>query len=146
MKARHLALAGLATLTAGACGALLTGVSWVDTELPGGLPAGNLLAALVLVGTAALAAAIAVPRGPLRAAATVALLLSLAWLPTSVALAGNAALNFSGSLGDTWLTASLALLAADLGLLLAAVSAAAWRRLRRAPVAAEGVQSGSRIR
>lgn len=109
-------------------GSLLAGASYLGTLLPGGLPIGNVLAWLGLLSAAGAAFVIAPRSRPLRAVAAAALIASAAWLPASIMLSGNLALNFSGRLGMLWLTGSLVLLAIVLCLLLfASVSALVHR-------------------
>ncbi len=93
-----------ALLACAACalGSLTTGAPWLETGLPGGLPLGNALAALGLCAIAGAAVTIASP-GWVRLAAIASLVAAAAWLPVSIALAGNLALVFSGPRGDVWL-------------------------------------------
>ena len=64
--------------------------SVLESELPGGLPIGNALAATALVTAAGAAVLLAASGSWLRALAWLALAAALAWLPLSIALAGNA--------------------------------------------------------
>lgn len=88
-----------------ALGSLVVGAPYLETTLPGGLPLGNLLAAVGLCAIAASGAAIA-RRGVMRRIAFVALIATMAWLPVSIAMAGNLTLVFSGARGDTWIALS----------------------------------------
>jgi hypothetical protein len=67
-----------------------------------------------------------------RPIATTVLLASLAWLPISIVLAGNAALNFSGGVrGTLWAWLSAGLCVAVVATLLLAVGAAVLARRAR---------------
>ena len=109
-------------------GSLFAGADYISFLLPGGLPFGNVLAAGVLCGVSGAAMLIAPRNGMARRAALFALAASVAWLPLSIALAGNASLNFSGGLGTVWLWCSVGLFACVLGALTAAASAALLAR------------------
>ncbi len=86
---------------------LLSGAAYLELPLPGGLPFGNALTAAGLCA-AAWAALTLSPRGSARSMlAACALLAAIAWLPLSIALAGNLALNFAGGRGSAWLLLSL---------------------------------------
>jgi hypothetical protein len=86
---------------------LVSGAGYLEVVLPGGLPAGNAVAALGLVSAAGVPVLLSAPRSALRAAALITLGAAAAWLPASIALAGNLALNFTGWRGSTWLGFSL---------------------------------------
>jgi len=117
-----------------ALGSLIAGAPYVETPLPGGLPLGNALAAVGLCAVAATARQLA-RQGVARHVANAALLVAAAWLPVSIALAGNLALVFSGARGDAWIAwSATALFAASGSLALAAlqrVIAVVHRRLAR---------------
>ena len=93
------------TMIALACLALLllvAGWGGLEARLPGNLPIGNLLSALSLI-LAAGAAIVLSDRGTwVRRYAVAALLLATAWLPLSIALAGNADLNFNEDTSPRW--------------------------------------------
>ena len=91
-------------------GALFVGADVIHRILPGGLPVGNLLAAAVYCGLAGTAVVLAPRRSVSRPAALGALAGAIAWLPLSIALAGNPSLNFSGERGALWLWLSAGLL------------------------------------
>ncbi|QSX74246.1 hypothetical protein HIV01_013740 [Lysobacter arenosi] len=110
---------------------LLTGAAWIESELPGGLPAGNALAALSLCALAAVPVAMSVPGTALRRASLAVLIAAAAWLPISIALAGNLALNFAGDRGGIWLMVTLAVIVGVAGTLLWASIAAAAAIYRR---------------
>jgi len=99
---------------------LLFGPEHLQFALPGGLPLGNLVAAIALVAAAWAALLLLPRRGPGRVIGISTLLVALAWLPISIALAGNLALVFSGGRGDAW----MALTAATLALVLCVLAAA----------------------
>jgi len=115
-----------------AAGSLALGARYLELELPGGLPLGNALTALGLCAMAGAAICLSARGTALRAAARVVFVAAVAWLPVSVALAGNLALNFSGGRGLTWLVLSLGVIAAA-GALLAwalvgVLLSGRWRR------------------
>lgn len=87
---------------------LAYGAAFLEVPLPGGLPLGNALAALGLCAAAGAAIGLGGAGSVLRAVAIAALLAAAAWLPVSVMLAGNLALNFSGGRGEAWMAISLA--------------------------------------
>lgn len=114
---------------AGAAAALATGASWLTLALPGGLPLGNLLAALGLCSLAGASLALSRRGTALRTAAGAGLACAASWLPLSVALAGNLALDFHDGRGAAWLGFSQSVLALVLGTLAWALAAALRRRL-----------------
>lgn len=105
---------------------LVAGAPYLEATLPGGLPIGNALTALGLCSAAGAAVGLSPRRTALRMLSITALFGAFCWLPVSIALAGNLALNFRGSRGGAWLAFSLAVVAAVLGALLWAW-AARWR-------------------
>jgi hypothetical protein len=113
-----------------AAGGLLSGRPWLGnpTHLFG-IPAGNLLA-WVAVAALPVAARMAARTGRLRQLAAALLIAALAWLPVSILLAGNVALNFQGG-GRllAWLAYTGAMLV--LPVLLMAVTAWAGLAARR---------------
>lgn len=87
---------------------LVSGASYLEALLPGGLPIGNALAALGLCSLAGAAAALS-PRGTIvRKLSWASLVLALAWLPVSIALAGNLELTFGGGRGTAWIAVTSA--------------------------------------
>jgi hypothetical protein len=88
-------------------GSLLSGASFLGVVVPGGLPLGNALAASGLAAPAAFALLLSSSAPILRVAALWVLWAALAWLPTSIVLAGNLALNFSDWRGPVWIGFSL---------------------------------------
>lgn len=92
---------------------LASGAGWVEASLPGGLPVGNALAALGLVAMSAIAVVLAGRVGRLRRVALVVFGAAVAWLPVSIALAGNLALNFGGLRGTLWLWFTVAIVIAS---------------------------------
>ncbi|HEY5850686.1 MAG TPA: hypothetical protein VIT62_07990 [Lysobacter sp.] len=122
----------LLTFAAFSMWSLATGADYLGQVLPGGLPLGNALAATCLCALAAAAVGLSVRGTALRRVALVALTATAAWLPVSILLAGNLALNFTGNRGDIWLMLSLAVTAVVLATLawaLIAAFAVACRRL-----------------
>ena len=104
----------LLAITAASLASLVSGASYLELPLPGGLPAGNALAAIGLVSAAAVPVLFSSAGSALRAAALGTLAAAAAWLPLSIALAGNLALNFAGGRGSLWLGFSLAVVVAVL--------------------------------
>jgi hypothetical protein len=92
-------------LAVAACSAawLASGSDRLDAVLPGGLPVGNAVAALGLASAAAVPVLLSARGTALRSMARAALAGAAAWLPASIALAGNPALNFTGWRGSVWL-------------------------------------------
>lgn len=124
-KAIVAALLAIATL---AMLSLSSGMPYLETLLPGGLPLGNALAALGLCAAAAAAFGLSARSTVLRAVSLAALFSAAAWLPVSIALAGNVALNFSGDRGAVWLVISLGVVAGVFVVLVWAVLAALLAR------------------
>ena len=103
-----LAIAGISI------GVLLSGSGYSELVLPGGLPFGNALAATALWSLAGAAFSLSPPNSTCRRVSRITLVVAGLWLPLSVALAGNLALNFSGPRGTVWLAISLATIIAAL--------------------------------
>lgn len=120
---RHILVVVLLALVAFAVASLVLGADFLGQRLPGGLPLGNLLAALVFCGTAGAALALSRPGTALRVASIVALAAAVLWLPVSATLAGNLELNFSGTRGSAWLVLSLVVAVGAGGMLLWAFAA-----------------------
>jgi len=95
-------IAALLALAVFSLGSLIGGATYLETTLPGGLPLGNALAATGLCAIAGCGAVLARP-GVVRGIAIIALLAAVAWLPVSIAMAGNLALVFSAGRGDAWI-------------------------------------------
>ncbi len=100
-----LAIATLAMLS------LVSGMPYLETLLPGGLPLGNALAALGLCAAAAAAFGLSARGTMLHTVSLATLFAAAAWLPVSIALAGYLALNFGGDRGAVWLAISLGVVA-----------------------------------
>ena len=96
-------LVGVASMVA-----LVSGGAFLELALPGGLPIGNALAAVALCAPAAAAVALSRPATVLRLFSLASLSVACAWLPVSIGLAGNLALNFSGARGQAWIWMSVA--------------------------------------
>lgn len=92
-----------------------SGADYLEWRLPGGLPLGNVLAAAGLVGLAGVAVELSRKRSVLRPASWVSLALAVAWLPVSIALAGNLELTFSGGRGTLWIGLTLGIAVVVLG-------------------------------
>jgi hypothetical protein len=114
---------------------LVSGASYLEALLPGGLPLGNALTALGLCAVAGSALGLSARGTALRAVSLASLIAAAAWLPASIALAGNLALNFSSGHGVAWVAFSLVVVAAVLGALLWALVAALLAMRRRAGAA-----------
>lgn len=121
----------LLAIAAFAIFSLASGADVLGDELPGGLPWGNALAAIGLCAAAGAAVALGKRGTALRAAAWLALAAAATWLPVSILLAGNAALNFTGGRGSAWWAFSLAVIAGVVAVLVWASLAAALASLRR---------------
>jgi hypothetical protein len=94
------------------CWVLFSNNDVLDVELPFAFPAGNLIAAALLIAASSLAVLLAVRGTRLHAAARAILLLSIAWLPVSMAIAGGVQLSYSGWQGWLWIAYTCALLVA----------------------------------
>lgn len=98
----------LVMLATGSIAALFSGGSFLEVPLFGVLPVGNVLAAGALCSSAGVAVGLSYPATVLRYCSVAALVAASAWLPVSIALAGNFTLNFSGLRGQIWICLSLA--------------------------------------
>jgi hypothetical protein len=110
---------------------LVSGASYLETMLPGGLPLGNALTATGLCAAAGSAVGLSARRTALRLVSVASLVGAAAWLPASIALAGNLTLNFHGGRSGAWLALSIVIIAAvlcALGWALAAVLLARYQR------------------
>lgn len=105
--------------------------SALEFEIPGGLPVGNALAAIMLCTAAGASVALTGAESWTRALAWAALAVAGAWLPVSVLLAGNLHLVFGNGRGDAWIALTVATVALVAGALAFALFAAAWRFLKR---------------
>lgn len=81
---------------------LVAGWGGLEARLPGGLPIGNALSALSMILAAGAAVVLSDRVTWIRRYAITALVLATAWLPLSIALAGNADLNFNEGTGTAW--------------------------------------------
>ena len=122
---RRTLVAALLFIAAIALLSLFSGAPYLETELPGGLPLGNAVAAIGLCAAAGSAVMLSARRTVLRRVAAASLAGAAAWLPVSIALAGNLALNFGEGHGVAWLVFSLAVLVAVVVALAWALAAAA---------------------
>ena len=107
---KGLTVLSLMALAVVSLASLMSGASYLEFALPGGLPAGNALAAIGLASTAALPVLLSPAGSVLRSAALAALAAAAAWLPLSIALAGNLALNFASGSGSIWQGFTLAVI------------------------------------
>lgn len=101
-------------------GLVMSGAPALEFLLPGGLPLGNLVAAVALACLGAAVLVLAPARGFFRHLARMTLVASASWLPVSILLAGNLRLNFANGRGDAWLTFTTAVLCASLLMLILA--------------------------
>jgi hypothetical protein len=131
---RKIVIVILLLLAIFAFASLVTGAEYLQILLLGGLPLGNVLTAVGLCSASWAAYLLAEGQGVFRCIALVALVVSLVWLPVSITLAGNLALNFSGDLGSVWLVVSACLLLSVLFILFVAIiySVVTWYRRVRA--------------
>jgi hypothetical protein len=110
---------------------LACGAPYLEALLPGGLPFGNALTALGLCSAAGAAVGLSARGTALRIASLAALGAAAFWLPVSVALAGNLALNLGSVRGQVWIAFSVAIAAGVFGVLvwvLVATLIALWGR------------------
>ncbi len=108
---------------------LVTGSEWLDWELPFEFPAGNLIAAALLIAAAAIPVLMDVPGRALRVFARATLWAAIVWLPASLILAGGVRLSYAGWAGWLWIGCTLALLLAiPVAVAWAAVAALLARR------------------
>lgn len=114
----------LFALAAISIGVLVFGAAYSEWILPGGLPLGNALAAIGLCSLAGSAYSLSPVGSVRRRICQAALVVTVLWLPISIALAGNLELNFSGSRGTAWLVISSATAIAALGSLVLALAGA----------------------
>jgi hypothetical protein len=108
-------IAGLlicAAVAAASAWLLATGSDWLEVALPFAFPAGNLVAAAMLVALAAIPRLLARQGSKLRIASKWLLAAAIAWLPLSMALAGGMQLSYSGWVGWAWMAYTLTLLLA----------------------------------
>lgn len=112
----------LFALAAISIGVLVSGASYSEWVLPGGLPLGNALAAIGLCSLAGSAHNLSPVGSVRRRISQTVLVLTVLWLPISIALAGNLELNFSGSRGTAWLVISSATAIVVLGSLAFAIA------------------------
>ncbi|MBP6533975.1 MAG: hypothetical protein KA218_02845 [Arenimonas sp.] len=123
----------IALLTAALFAALslISGAPYLNAKLFGHLPVGNALTAIGLCAAAAAAIGLSARGTPLRRVCIAAFLTAVAWLPLSIALAGNLELNLSGSRGEIWMLISLGTLALVAITLLWALARAGFGALTR---------------
>ena len=108
----------LLVLAAFALLSLVSGASYLETVLPGGLPIGNALTAIGLCAAAGSAVGLSPRRTALRVLSVASLIGAVAWLPASMVLAGNQTLNFDKGRGvAAWLALSGAVVVAVSGAL-----------------------------
>ena len=103
----RITVTGLVAIALFAFGSLIAGAVYLEWLLPGGLPIGNALTAIGLSASALAAFGASQPNTIPRWCSIVSLVLSVAWLPISVGLAGNLSLNFGDKYGPIWVKLSL---------------------------------------
>lgn len=109
-----------------------SGTNHLEVLLPGGLPLGNVLSAFGPCAIAGAAVLLSAPRTALRVVSVTSLIAAITWLPASVGLAGNLALNFSGWRGSVWFAYTIAVAVAALGSFVWALVASLLAMRRRA--------------
>jgi hypothetical protein len=97
----------LVVLSIGSVATLISGGSFLEASLVGGLPLGNVVAAAALCLSACVAIGLSRSRTLVRYFSAGGLTAAIAWLPISIGLAGNLTLNFSGFRGQIWIWLSL---------------------------------------
>lgn len=106
---KSIAALALLMVACASVGLLVCGGDVLEVGLVGGLPMGNAVAALAVTSIAGIPMLLSTRGTLLRRVAIASFCGALAWLPVSIALAGNTALNFSGWRGSAWLVFSLVL-------------------------------------
>lgn len=142
-KTKVIFLSGVAIF---ALWSLASGAAYLEWRLPGGLPLGNALAASGLAGLAGIAVELNRQRSVLRTASWVSLGLAVAWLPGSIALAGNLELTFSGDAGTLWIWLTLGIIAFVFACAGGTVVSRIRRTPRRAGADRRSVQADGRLR
>lgn len=104
---KSIAALALLVVACASVGLLVCGGDVLEVSLFGGLPVGNAVAALAVTSVAGIPMLLSARGTVLRRVAFASFCGALAWLPVSIALAGNTALNFSGWRGSAWLIFSL---------------------------------------
>jgi len=122
----------LILITVSSLTALLSGGAFLDFPLPGGLPLGNLVAACALCAPAGAAIRLSPANTLVLYVSVASLVAACAWLPVSIAVAGNLMLNFGDAHGETWVALTLATtVVAYASLLWAGIHRLIARRRRR---------------
>ena len=135
MSSKSAAVAILLLLAAFAALSLVLGAPYLVKRLAGGLPLGNVLAALVPCAMAGAAVVLSARSTPSRTASLVSLAGAVLWLPVSIAIAGNLELNFGGGRGSVWVALTVLVIVGAAGTLLWALAASALARIRGAGAA-----------
>lgn len=130
MTTKSASVVALMALATFAIFPLVVGAPYLESRLPGGLPLGNVLAALGPCAMAGAAVVLSVRGTVLRAASLASLVGAVLWLPGSVALAGNPELNFGGERGSVWLALTIGVAAGSASTLLWALAASVPARIR----------------
>jgi hypothetical protein len=129
---KKMIVAVLVAVAAFSVWSLVSGASYLEAMLPGGLPLGNVLFPLGPAAVAGVAVLLSVPRTALRLVSAISLVVAALWLPVSILLAGNLTLNFSGWRDSAWLVYTTAMGLAVLGSLGWALVASLLAMRRRA--------------
>lgn len=90
---------------------LASGMAFIEMTLPGGLPVGNALVAIGLSSFAFSAVLLSTNGAIQYKFSRVTFIITLFWLPISIALAQNLLLNFGSKNGEIWLIFTLTILA-----------------------------------
>ena len=132
MTTLKVVVASLLLIAAFALLSLVSGATYLETMLPGGLPIGNALTAIGLCAAAGASVALSARRTAIRLLSVISLVGAVGWLPASIALAGNLTLNFHEGRGGAWLALSVAIAAAVLCALCWALAISLLSKYRRA--------------
>ena len=135
MTSKSITVAVLLVFAAFVVLSLLRGAPYLEAALLGGLPLGNLLAALGLCAMAGASTVLSLDGTARRIAALVTLASAVLWLPISVLLAGNPQLNFGSGRGAAWIAFSVAVFATACFTLLWGLGASVLAKFRRAGAA-----------
>lgn len=84
----------------------------LDVQLPFDFPAGNIIAAAMMIALAAIPPMVAAPGSRLHRIGKGVLIAAVVWLPISLALAGGIKLSYTGWAGWVWMAYTFALLLA----------------------------------
>jgi hypothetical protein len=123
-------------------GSLVGGADFLVWDLPGGLPLGNVLAALGLASAAAVAVLVGQAGQGVRRYGWGALAAATLWLPVSAALLGNWRLNGSPGASSAGWAAYTVLTVLFAGSALLWAGGVAWQRRRSGRTAPQSLPGG----